>query len=176
MAVIHDETVDRTTDATGPVNEYTLEELRSLDAGDGEYVPSLTEVLTTLRDADEIRMEIKEPETAEAAYETAKHCGVDDKTVVHSFAPDTFDRLPDEVMTSSTAYSPLKAYTIAKQYGCEIITPHYDRVSEQFIKAAQDEGYKVDLWGIDSKDAFEDAVRLDPDYIGVEERYDTVTH
>ena len=33
MVVIHDETLDRTTDGTGAVHDYTLEELRQFDAG-----------------------------------------------------------------------------------------------------------------------------------------------
>lgn len=62
--VIHDATVDRTTDGTGPVAEMTLEELRSLDAGfrfqneagahpyrgQGIRVPTFDEVLTAFPD------------------------------------------------------------------------------------------------------------------------------
>jgi len=34
--LIHDETVDRTTNGSGLVNEFSLDELRKLDAGKGE--------------------------------------------------------------------------------------------------------------------------------------------
>ncbi len=58
LVVIHDETVDRTTDGTGQVNEMTLEEIQSLDAGyhfqnesgeydyrdTGVYIPTVEEV------------------------------------------------------------------------------------------------------------------------------------
>lgn len=33
VVVIHDKTVDRTTDSSGPVHEMTLAEIRRLDAG-----------------------------------------------------------------------------------------------------------------------------------------------
>lgn len=53
--VIHDETVDRTTDGTGLVQTKTLQELKQLDAGSwfrppfqGERIPSLAEVLQLL--------------------------------------------------------------------------------------------------------------------------------
>ena len=45
LVVIHDETVDRTTDGTGAVRDLTLEKIRSLDAGEGEKVPTFEEVL-----------------------------------------------------------------------------------------------------------------------------------
>ena len=51
IIVIHDETLDRTSDSTGPVSERTLEEIQSLDAGSwfdekfsGEKVPTLDQV------------------------------------------------------------------------------------------------------------------------------------
>ena len=45
VVVLHDETLDRTTDGTGPVTDYTLSELRRLDAGDGARIPTYEEVL-----------------------------------------------------------------------------------------------------------------------------------
>src|SRR5690625_2320633 len=52
LAVIHDDTVDRTTNGTGPVREHTLAELQNLDAGSWfskkykyERIPALQEVL-----------------------------------------------------------------------------------------------------------------------------------
>ncbi len=44
VVVIHDETVDRTTNGKGKVGELSFDELRSLDAGKGEKIPLLTEV------------------------------------------------------------------------------------------------------------------------------------
>ena len=41
LVVIHDETVDRTTDGTGEVAKLTLDELKTLDAGRGERIPTL---------------------------------------------------------------------------------------------------------------------------------------
>lgn len=44
LVVIHDATVDRTTDGTGRVAAMTLRELQALDAGGGERIPTLQEV------------------------------------------------------------------------------------------------------------------------------------
>lgn len=64
--VLHDETLDRTTDGSGPLAEATLAEVRRLDAGSwfapefsGEPVPTLGEVLDTVRGRVLINLEIK---------------------------------------------------------------------------------------------------------------------
>ena len=43
--VIHDPTVDRTTDGTGAISTMTLAQVRALDAGNGAKIPTLDEVL-----------------------------------------------------------------------------------------------------------------------------------
>ncbi|MCK4374153.1 MAG: glycerophosphodiester phosphodiesterase, partial [Candidatus Brocadiae bacterium] len=64
--VMHDETVDRTTDGEGPVDSFSWAELRKLDAGGwfageyaGERVPGLEEVLEFARGKARLCVEIK---------------------------------------------------------------------------------------------------------------------
>jgi len=45
IVIMHDETVDRTTNGSGKVIDLTLAELRKLDAGHGESIPTYEEVL-----------------------------------------------------------------------------------------------------------------------------------
>ena len=66
IIVIPDETLDRTTDSTGPVSELTLEEIQSLDAGSwfdekfaGERIPTLDEVFDRYKDEFQLHIEIK---------------------------------------------------------------------------------------------------------------------
>ncbi|MFH0849946.1 MAG: glycerophosphodiester phosphodiesterase family protein [Candidatus Bathyarchaeota archaeon] len=69
LVVIHDETVDRTTDGSGRVGEMTLGELRALDAGKGERIPTLEDVFSALQDRIAVNVEIKGRETAEPVCE-----------------------------------------------------------------------------------------------------------
>jgi glycerophosphoryl diester phosphodiesterase len=66
LVVIHDETLDRTTDGAGPVGDRTVAELTALDAGAwfdpsyrGERIPRLADVLAQLRDRAMLNVEIK---------------------------------------------------------------------------------------------------------------------
>src|SRR5215467_10562093 len=49
LIVIHDHTLDRTTTGSGLVVQHTLAELRNMDAGDGERLPTLAEVCELVR-------------------------------------------------------------------------------------------------------------------------------
>jgi len=61
LVVIHDETVDRTTDGSGRVEDLTLEEIKLLDAGLGERVPTLAEAVALVGELDlGIVVEMKE--------------------------------------------------------------------------------------------------------------------
>lgn len=61
LILIHDSTVDRTTNGTGNVHEFTFEEIRRLDAGNGSKIPMLREFLELVkaRPALTIDLELK---------------------------------------------------------------------------------------------------------------------
>ena len=66
MVVIHDATLERTTDGRGPVSNYTFQKLKELDAGSwfhprfaGERLPALEEVLDLVSDRTLVNIEIK---------------------------------------------------------------------------------------------------------------------
>lgn len=65
LIVIHDDDVDRTTNGTGAVMDKTFEQLRELDAGDGEKIPTLREVMALCLGKVAINIELKGPDTAE---------------------------------------------------------------------------------------------------------------
>ena len=60
LVVIHDETVNRTTNGKWKVSELTLKELKKLDAGKGEKIPTLEEVIKVCRNKCKLNIEIKE--------------------------------------------------------------------------------------------------------------------
>jgi glycerophosphoryl diester phosphodiesterase len=51
LVVMHDETVDRTTNGTGRIADLTLEQIRALDAGNGEPVPTFEEVIALAKES-----------------------------------------------------------------------------------------------------------------------------
>lgn len=105
--VIHNDTLDQTTDATGPVSTRTAAALAEVDAGSwfspayaGQRLPLLGEVLTWLaqRDGLALLLEFKgewDPAPVSTVVEQIEAAGVADRTVVQSFALTTVQALAD---------------------------------------------------------------------------------
>lgn len=64
LVVIHDDTLDRTTNGQGPVSEKSFDELRALDAGKSEKIPSLAEAFDLILGKSRINIELKGAGTA----------------------------------------------------------------------------------------------------------------
>ena len=98
----HDRTVDRTTDGTGPISSFTLEEVRALDAGyrftrdDGETYPyrgqglriaTLEEVLEALPDAYFLIEAKRSPGVVPAMVEVIRRLDAEERVLLASFEP-----------------------------------------------------------------------------------------
>ena len=70
LVVIHDETIDRTTNGTGAVRSLEFSTVRRLDAGDGLQIPTLDEVLETTKNKVTLLCELKGEGTEEEAAAT----------------------------------------------------------------------------------------------------------
>lgn len=84
LVVMHDATLERTTNGTGRLAEQTLEALRALDAGGGQRVPLLGEVVSELPPGAGVNVELKGAGTAQPlATFLRQHPGLD--VLVSSF-------------------------------------------------------------------------------------------
>ncbi len=152
LVLIHDETVDRTSNGTGAVRDLTLDELRTLDFGysvtavDGQSHPfrgqgigivTVEELFTTFdgptADGRQLRfgIEIKQT-TGEAATrfcELIRRFGHQDRVLVSSFAQanmDTFRDACPEVATSATE-NEVRTYYILHRAGLQgLVKPPYE--------------------------------------------------
>jgi glycerophosphoryl diester phosphodiesterase len=99
IVIIHDPTLERTTDGTGRVGAYGLAELKALDAGSkfspafsGERIPTLDEVFGELGGNTLINVEMTNYATprdalAERVVERVRCFGVEDRVLLSSFNP-----------------------------------------------------------------------------------------
>ncbi|MER6917189.1 glycerophosphodiester phosphodiesterase family protein [Streptomyces sp. NPDC000594] len=112
LVVMHDPDVDRTTDGTGPIAEKTLAELRELDAGDGQRVPVLDEVLDAV--SAPLQAEIKDVAAARALAEVMLRRDLTDRVTVSSFH--------DEAVAEISALVPgVRTVLIASRWGADIV-------------------------------------------------------
>ena len=69
LIVMHDDRLERTTNGEGPLADKSYSYLRSLDAGEGERIPTLDEVLDVVWGKASINIELKGPGTAQPVME-----------------------------------------------------------------------------------------------------------
>jgi glycerophosphoryl diester phosphodiesterase len=98
LVVIHDETVDRTTNGTGHVANLTLAEIRALDAGDGEKIPTFAEVIALAKEGGVALLpEIKSPHLypgiEEKVLQTIADADYGEVTIIQSFDPNSVGTL-----------------------------------------------------------------------------------
>lgn len=87
LVVIHDKTLDRTTDGSGPVAETDLADIQSLDAGAGEHVPTLNEVWHGFPDLG-LQIEVKAAAAASAVLDLVRSHPRPGQTLIASFHPE----------------------------------------------------------------------------------------
>ena len=89
--VIHDESLDRTSNMSGLVSEMTIAEIRKADLGMGQSIPTLREVLLKVKGL--LNVEIKEEGAAERCVQVVKETGSSDRVLYSSFNVDALRRV-----------------------------------------------------------------------------------
>jgi glycerophosphoryl diester phosphodiesterase len=165
FVAIHDATLDRTTNGRGLVRDFTLEQLRELDAGSwygpefaGERIPTIGEILTFAREADIVfYLEIKHDAAAWGMHHglaaALLAAGEAARTVVISFDPrilENLRRLDATQLTGLLFEQPLEnPVEAALKVGARQLAPRADLVTPEFMREAHDAGMQVVAWTVD---------------------------
>jgi len=85
LVVMHDATVDRTTNGSGRIGELDFAAIRALDAGKGETVPTLDEVLATVQGKVGLLCELKGAGVEDAAVDAVVARGMSSEVIFTCF-------------------------------------------------------------------------------------------
>lgn len=155
LAVIHDGTVDRTTDGSGRVSNMKLSELKDLDAGKGERIPALSEVLEGLGGEMGFNIELKGRGTACHFHENMvrylKKVPAGD-VILSSFSPLELVELKERSSPLQRAVLidgiPSGAEEFAMETGCMAVHPNTRYLESSYIELCHDMGLKVNVWTV----------------------------
>lgn len=173
VVVIHDETLDRTTNGRGPVLETSLEAIRSLDAGAwfdarfaGEKVPTLSEVLELTRDRILLNVEIKHEAVGEGAEggiaqkvdTLVRGRGMTETVIVSSFDPRPLGHLRElgsEIATASLyaeeLHRGMRPSEVIAQVGAAAFNVSGRHLDEAMLADARQNGIKVSVYTINEE-------------------------
>ena len=154
LVVMHDADVDRTTDGTGPIAERTLGELRTLDAGRGERVPTFDEVLDAVESP--VQAEIKDLAAARALAEVMHRRNLVERVEVSSFHDEAIAeiaRLVPGVRTALIAsrFGP-EVVERATEAGAETVCLNIRRLTLEVVEAARKADLKIIGWVVNTQD------------------------
>lgn len=177
VVLMHDRTVDRTTNGTGDLWDFSLSELQALEAGswfgeefEGEPIPTLREVIQFAKGRLKLNIEIKtsreEPAIAAAVVNIirAEECG--ENCMVTSFSRETVEevkRIAPEIRTGFIFGSdyPDDVFT----GGWDILSCNHEVVDWQFVAAAKQNGKSVHVWTVDERELMLRLIELGVDGI-----------
>ncbi|KAK1183748.1 glycerophosphodiester phosphodiesterase family protein [Streptomyces sp. NBS 14/10] len=154
LVVMHDADVDRTTDGQGPISDFTLAELRQLDAGQGERIPVFEEVVDAVQAP--LQAEIKDTAAARALAEVITRRNLLDRVDVLSFHDQAIAEIRTLLPTARTAL-------VASRYGLDVIDRaravdagmlvlNIRRITLELVQRAHAADLKVIGWTVNTPD------------------------
>jgi glycerophosphoryl diester phosphodiesterase len=169
LAVIHDATVDRTTNGRGRVRDFTLAQLQKLDAGQGERIPGLEEVVDLVQGRAYLLVELKHPEAAPALLRFCRERRLFDGVRLISFWHPVIKTLKEQEPRLQTGAlmvgCPADPRDLARAAGADTLVLNYQYVNRELVDAAHRQGLNVVVWNIDAPEILKSYLEMNPDAI-----------
>jgi len=174
LVVIHDHTLQRTTNGKGRVRNHTLAELRGLDAGRGERIPLLEEVVELARGRVGLAIELKllpvrYPGIEAMVVDLVRRAGMLDHACVISFQHGAVKRvkqLEPRVQTGVLeGVRRRRPLTVLRRAGADVYSPHHRLMTPELVEEVHGAGGVVGVWTVDDEAGVEWCRRCGPDSV-----------
>jgi glycerophosphoryl diester phosphodiesterase len=169
IVVIHDQTLERTTDGSGQVSQYSLTDLQNLDAGSwfdtlfaGERIPTLEEVFATVKGKILLNIEIKSEAvergiTAKVVSAVHRH-NMKDYVVISSFSPTALEEVHSlapafttAVLYNSDIHQGLDAVDIVEELGASAFNIKRTRLTSTMMARCREHAIPVGIYTVNKK-------------------------
>jgi glycerophosphoryl diester phosphodiesterase len=159
--VIHDTTVNRTTNGKGRVIDMTFSELRQLDAGGGAQIPTLEEVLLLAKGRAKVDIEFKQsgdlyPGLEKRVLDVIRECDVQDQVFITSFDHYSIMRareLSSDIELGLVIYGATPSvFPLAEQIRARYVSVKYIYLTDEYMKECEERGLQVIAWTIDDEE------------------------
>ncbi|MGU5579207.1 glycerophosphodiester phosphodiesterase [Aeromonas hydrophila] len=156
--VFHDRRLERCTDGGGVLTAQSHAYLASLNAGEGEWIPTLWQVMEAIAGQAELHIELKGAQTADEVARLTRRAEAElgfapTQWVVSSFHHPELARFaalrPDIRLGALTATIPLTLAKFAAELGAWSLNCDVDFVDQSLVQDAHDRGLKVLVYTVD---------------------------
>ena len=174
LIVIHDETIDRTTNGKGVVNQMTLQELKSFTINEKYKIPTLEEVLDLVKQRCFVNIELKNQDTAEKVVQLIEHCIAhkdwnNDHFIVSSFDWNALQQvrfLNQNIRIGVLTETDLDlAISFARFLKAEALHSDFQLLTNEYTAKIQEKGILVFPWTVNEKEAIQRMISFQVDGI-----------
>ncbi len=177
--IIHDDTVDRTTDGHGPIQQMTLAQVKCLDAGSkfdpkfaGERIPTLAQALKGVGQRGIVNIELKGMSKKDDGLEKAvlaviEDCRMADRVLLSSFNPFALrrmaaldPRLPRGLLYGSDQSIYYRRAWLRPLARPTALHPQSTMIDRPFMLWARGKGYEVNTWTVNEPEEMQRLFRL----------------
>jgi glycerophosphoryl diester phosphodiesterase len=167
LVVLHDETVNRTTNGKGRVDRLCLRDIEKLNAGNAEHIPTLEEVLKVAAGKTGLMLELKIGGAAQQTVEAVRESGFRDPVIYASFLHDELKhvRTVDPEASLMVLFSGLSRASVARaiKYGPSYVGLRHDKATRVLVDSFHRSGLLVFVYTADAPSDIQHALSLDVD-------------
>jgi len=176
--IIHDADLSRATNGYGSVSQHSMSDLKKLDAGDGETIPTLEEAIVCCQDYNiNLYLEIKSGSVVQSVVELIQQNHIFDRTILCSFRPDWVARaqaINPNIVTSVLFDSVgIDAVKLAQAVGAQYVHPAWEGrsaephklLTKKWLHNVRSAGLGIISWHEECLLELQELVKLDLDGI-----------
>ena len=147
VILIHDKTLERTTDGKGLVKNYTLRELKKLNAGNDEKIPTLQELINLIKYKSKLVIELKKARNiVKETFKIIKKNKIENKVLIVSFHSSylrKIKKLNPEIKTGLISRRTLLVIKRTKLCKADLIGIYYKFVNKSLINKIHKNNFRV---------------------------------
>ncbi|MHA1488431.1 MAG: glycerophosphodiester phosphodiesterase [Promethearchaeota archaeon] len=178
LVIMHDEDTLRTTGQKGLIKNMSLKELKALDCGEGEQIPTLQELINLAKGKIGLNCEVKAEGIVNKIIKVFREADIIDSTMISSFLHDELlkaQKIEPKLRIASleptgeggpidwARKKTMLQFVIKNNFFA--INPLYTLVNQKFVDLAKQGGVKVFPWTVDSKIGMKKLIKMGVDGI-----------
>ncbi len=155
IVCMHHWDVSRTTNGEGMVEELTLREIKALDAGSGQQVPMLSEVLDLVRGKIGINVDIKVPDIEKQVLDLILEKKMLESSIVSSFIHSSLSAIKDlnpAIFTGLLIEHEVEDFIdYVQQFSADAFHPNQSILTKEMVEGCHAAGLKVHVWTVNDE-------------------------
>lgn len=172
IVVMHDDSVDRTTDGSGLIKNLTFKEIRKLHLPNGELIPTLQEAFDVLKNKCICKIHIKDRFIEEKVARIIKKNHMENSIMITSVMDSSLKKIKKIFPKIKIARGGFKTripiedlIKKAKRVKADIIGTHRSITTKKLVREAHRNGLEVHVWPVNDKRTIEKMKKIGVDGI-----------